>query len=73
MPKVRLSTMRLLNLPHVASPRALGAVRVPQYKEDIQLLESIQKRATEMAKAQEGKVCEEQLRPLGLLSAEQRS
>ena len=73
MPKVSLSTMRLLNLPHVASPRALGAVRVPQYKEDIQLLESIQKRARKMAKGLEAKTYEEQLRPLGVLSAEQRS
>ena len=47
-----------------------GAV---QHKKDVKLLESTQRRATKMVKHPEGKVCEEQLRALGLLSTGQRS
>ena len=46
---------------------------LPQDYKDIKLLESIQRRATKMGKGLEGKVYEEQLRSLGLLSPEQRS
>ena len=49
----------------------------PQCKKDIKLLESVQKMAMNMAmkigKGLEGKVCEERLRALNLLSTEQRS
>jgi len=38
-----------------------------------QLLERIHRRATKMGKHLEGKIYEDQLRPLGLLSTEQRS
>ena len=44
-----------------------------QYKKNVKLLESVQRRVTEMVKGLEGKVCEEQLRSLGLPSPEQRS
>ena len=40
---------------------------------DIKLLESIQRRAAKLAKSLGSTVCEEWLRPLGMLSAEQRS
>ena len=40
---------------------------------DIKLLESIQRRAAKLAKSLGSTVCEEWLRPLGVLSAEQRS
>ena len=43
----------------VASPTALGAVWVPQYKNNIKLLESIQRTATRMMKGPEGKVWEQ--------------
>jgi len=46
---------------------------VPQYKQDIKLLECGQRRATKMGKGLEGKMYEEQMRSLGLLSPEQRS
>ena len=36
-------------------------------------VEGVQRRATKVGKVSEGKVCEEQLRPLGVLSAEPRS
>ena len=55
----------------VASTAALGAVCMPQYKTDIKLLENIHRRPTKMKKALEGKVCEEQLRSLGVFSPEQ--
>jgi len=55
-----------------ASPPALGAIGVTQDK-DIKLLESIQRRAAKLAKSLGSRVCEEWLRPLGVLSAEQRS
>jgi len=54
----------------VTSPPELGVGWVPQHEEDINLLESVQRRATKMVKSLEGKVCEEQL---GLPGTEQRS
>ena len=46
---------------------------MPQHQGDIKLLDSVQRRDMKMGKGLEGKVCEEQLRSLGVLSAEQRS
>ena len=43
----------------------------PQYEKDVKLFENIQRRATKMVKALEGKMFEEQLRCLGLFSPEQ--
>ena len=40
---------------------------------DIKLLESVQRRAMKMVKGLSGKVCEVRVRPLGVLSAEQRA
>jgi len=45
----------------------------PQYKKDLKQLQSVLRRATKTVKVLSGKTYEEQLRPLGLLSPEQRS
>lgn len=45
---------------------------MPPYKKGIKLLESAQRRAMKMEKGLEGKVSEEQLRSLSLLSPGQR-
>lgn len=47
-------------------------VWVSQYKKDIKQLEPVQRRVMNMVKGMKGKVCEEQLRSLGLFSPEQR-
>jgi len=45
---------------------------VPEYRKNIKLLESVQKRASKAAKGLEGKMDEELLRSLGLPSPEQK-
>jgi len=56
-----------------ASHPVLPAGWLPQWRKGIKLLQSIQRRAMKMVKSLNGKVCEEQLRSLGMLSPGQRS
>ena len=55
--------------PHIDYCVQFGAL---QYKKDIELFESVQRRATKTVKGLESKVCEESLRSLGWLSLVQR-
>ena len=48
-------------------------VWAPQYKKDIKLLDTVQRKATEVVKGLQGNIHEEWLRSLGVLSPEQRS
>ena len=45
----------------------------PQYKQDIELLERVQRRAMELAKCLDSKTCKEQLRELGLFTLKKSS
>ena len=44
----------------------------PRYRRDVDLLEHIQRRATEMIQGMEQPSCEDRLRELGLFSLEKR-
>ena len=54
-----------------SSPQNCVQFWLPQFMKDIELLESIQRRATKAVKGLEGKVYEGQLRPLSLFRPEQ--
>lgn len=58
----------VLMWPHLES---CVQIKTPQYRKDIKLLESTQKRATSMMKGFELKPCGEQLRSFGLFGLEE--
>ncbi|KAJ7409654.1 RNA-directed DNA polymerase from mobile element jockey-like protein [Willisornis vidua] len=70
----RQSRQRIFSLCSALGQPHLEGVqfRVPQYKKDIKLSESIQRRTTKTMKGLEGKAYEERLRALGLFSLEER-
>lgn len=54
------------------SPSALGVVYMSQCRKDKKLLESTQRRTVNIMKGLEGKMCEEQRKPLGFFRPEKR-